>query len=228
VRRVRLAALVAVVAALTTLASCGGGNGGSGNTKADPAADKTTAEKIVLKQSDFPSGWTSKPHQTAADDTATKARFDACIGAPDPRTQQTADAHSPDFIQGQVNSTSSEALMVNNESVAADVLAALQGPKTVDCVKTLVQEAAQKQLPGGAPAANVAAEQLKFPTLKDGTAAVRTSFTFETGGVNVLIYADIVYFKSGRALVSLSTVNAGTPMDSKVEESLAQKMAARA
>jgi hypothetical protein len=225
VRRGWPAALVAVVAGLTTLASCGGG---SGNTKAEPAADKATAEKIVLKQSDFPSGWTSKPHQTPADDAATKARFDACISAPDPRTQQSADAHSPDFLHGQVNSASSEALLVNKESVAADVLAALQGPKTVDCVKGLVQEAAQKQLPGGTSPANVTAEQLKFPTLKDGTAAVRTSFTVPTGGANVLIYADIVYFKSGRALVSLSTVSAGTPMDSKLEESLAQKMADRA
>src|SRR5437868_6501704 len=79
---------------------------------------------------------------------------------------------------------------------AADGLAALQGPKAGACVKSLVQESAQKQLPAGVSITDVTAAQLKFPTLKDGTAAVQVSFAVQTGGVNVPIYADIIYFKS--------------------------------
>jgi hypothetical protein len=219
VRPGRRAALIALVAGFTTLAACGGGGG---------ATNTPNAEAIVLKQADFPQGWTSKPHQTSPDDATTRQRFFQCIGAADPKTQQSSDAHSPDFTQGQLTQASSEAQVMRKEAEAADDLAALQGPKTVDCVKGLVQEAAQKQLPAGTQITDVTAEQLKFPTLKDGAAAVRVSFTVQTGGVNVPIYADIAYFKSGRALVSLSTVNGGSPMDGKLEESLAQKMAERA
>lgn len=214
----RRGALVSLVASLTALTACGGGSG----TKAEPVP-----AKIVLQQSDFPSGWTSKPHQASPDDASTRQRFFRCIGAIDPTTQQSGDAHSPDFNQGQLNQASSEAQVLTKESDAADDLAALQGPKTVDCVKGLVQEAAQKQLPAGTSITDVTAAQLKFPTLKDGSAAVQVSFAVQTGGVNVPIYADIIYFKSGRSLVSLSTVNGGSPMDPKLEESLAQKMADR-
>jgi hypothetical protein len=216
---VRRAALVALVIGAATLAACGGGS----DKKADPVP-----AKIVLQQSDFPSGWSSKPHQTSPEDATANQRFFQCIGAVDPKTQQRAEAHSPDFTEGQLNRASSQAQVLAKEADAADALAALQGPKTVECMKSLVQESAQKQLPAGVSVSDVNAAQLKFPTLKDGTAAVQVSFAVQTGGVNVPIYADIIYFKSGRALVSLSTVNSGSPMDSKLEESLAQKMADRA
>lgn len=218
-RGARRAALGACVAGFASLAACGG----AGGAKAEPVPGK-----VVLQQSDLPSGWASKPHQASPDDATIRQRFFQCIGAVDPTTQQSADAHSPDFTQGQLNQASSEAQVMNKEADAATALAALQGPKTVDCVKALVQEAAQKQLPAGTSITDVIAAQLKFPTLKDGTAAVQVSFAVHTGGVNVPIYADIIYFKSGRSLVSLSTVNGGSPMDSKLEERLAQKMADRA
>jgi hypothetical protein len=218
--------VLALTTTLTALTACSGGGGST--TSADTTSDNATAEKIVLKQADFPSGWTAKTHQTSPDDSATRKRFFECIGATDPKPQQSADVHSPDFTQGQLNQASSEAQFMKTATDASDDMAALQGPKTVGCVKTLGQEAAQKQLPAGTSITDLTAEQLKFPTLKDGTAAVRVSFTVATsGGVNVPIYADVVYFRAGRALVSLSTVSGGAPMDVKLEEGLAQKMADR-
>lgn len=215
----------ALTTALTALTACGGGS----TTTADTASDNATAEKIVLKQADLPSGWTSKTHQTSPNDATTRKRFFECIGATDPKPQQSADVHSPDFTQGQLNQASSEVQLMKTTKDASDDMAALQGAKTVDCVKQLGQEAAQNQLPAGTSITDLTAAQLKFPTLKDGTAAVRVSFTVATsGGVNVPIYADVAYFRAGRALASLSTVSGGAPMDAKLEEGLAQKMAARA
>jgi hypothetical protein len=219
------ALVVALLTSLAALTACGGG--GSKGASTDTSGDKAGAEKIVLEQSDFPSGWTAKPHQTSPDDAATKKRFFECVGASDPKPSETADAHSADFTHGQVDQASSEAFFLRTEAEAANSLAALQTGKTVDCIKTLIQEAAQKQLSAGTSANDVSAAQLKFPPLKDGTAAVRVSLTVETGGVNVPVYADVIYFKSGRAVVSLSTVNGGSPMDTKLEESLVHKMAGR-
>jgi len=221
------ALLAAIAAGLVALTACGGGGGSSTSSKGDPSTDKATAEKIVLKQADFPSGWTAKAHQTSPDDAANKKRFFACIGAADPASVGTADARSPEFSQGQLTQAASEAQLVHSDNDAVNLLSALQGGKTVDCIKTLIQEGAQKQLPTGTTLTDVTAAQLTFPTLKDGAAAVRVSFTIQTGGVNVPIYADAIYFRSGRALVSLTTVNGGSPMDSKLEEGLAQKMAGR-
>jgi hypothetical protein len=220
--------VLALTTALTALTACGGGSG-SGSTTTDTAGDNATAQKIVLKQTDLPSGWTSKTHQTSPDDATTRKRFFECIGGTDPKPQQSADVHSPDFTQGQLNQASSEVQLMKTAKDASDAMAALQGAKTVDCVKQLGQEAAQTQLPAGTSITDLTAAQLKFPTLKDGTAAVRVSFTVATsGGVNVPIYADVVYFRAGRALASLSTVSGGAPMDAKLEEGLAQKMASRA
>jgi hypothetical protein len=219
--------VLALTTTLTALTACSGGGGST--TSADTTSDNATAEKIVLKQADLPSGWTSKTHQTSPDDATTRKRFFECIGATDPKPQQSAAVHSPDFTQGQLNQASSELQFRKTATNASDDMAALQGAKTVDCVKQLGQEAAQNQLPTGTSITDLIAAQLKFPTLKDGTAAVRVSFTVATsGGVNVPIYADVVYFRAGRALASLSTVSGGAPMDAKLEEGLAQKMAARA
>lgn len=223
----RRAILAAPVALLVGLVACGGGGGGGGKS-ADAANDKAAAEKINLKQSDFPSGWTSKPHQTSPDDAAMNKRFFECLGGSDPTPRQTADVHSPDFTQGQVNQASSRVQFMRKDADTANDLAALQGSKTTDCIKTLVQEAAQKQLPSGTSVSGLTAEQLKVPTYREGTAAFRVSFTVAATGINVPIYADAVYFRAGRALVSLTTVNGGSPIDSDFEKSLARKLADRA
>ena len=222
----KLMITTAVVAALA-LGACGGGGGG-GTKKAEPASDKTAAEKITLKPADFPSGWTSTPHQASPDSDANNARFAQCIGRPDPKTLQTADVNSPDFKQGQTTQASSEVTFVRTEADAKDDLAALQTGKGPDCIKQLLQAAIGPELPAGATTADVRVEQLQFPTLKDGTAAFRLSFTIGTAGLNVPVYADVIFFRAGRAEIALASFNAGTPFDSKLEEALAKKMADRA
>jgi hypothetical protein len=222
------AVLAATVAAVALIGACGGDGGSTTAAKADPASDKAAAEKINLKASDLPAGWTSSPHQTSPEADATNKRFAECIGSSDPKARQTVDLHSPDFSKGQTTQASSEVQFVRTDADAKNDLAALQGAKTVGCIKTLVQEAAQRQLPAGTSASNVQAEQLSFPTLRDGAAAFRVSFTVAAAGLNVPVYADAVFFRAGRAELSLTTVNAGSPFDANLEKDLAKKMADRA
>jgi len=218
------AALVA--ACVLGLVACGDGGG---STKAAAGGDQAAAAKIVLLKSDFPAGWTSTPHQATPADDTTRQQFAQCLGIPDPKTLQTGDAQSPDFAKGQTTTASSEARFVHTDAQASAALAAYQTGKGTDCFKQTLTSALPGQLPQGATTSNLAVQQLTFPTLKDGTAAYQASLTVSiASGISVPVYVDLVIFRAGRAEVTLTTVNTGSPFDSGLEKKLAQNLAARA
>jgi hypothetical protein len=215
----------AVIALL--LAACGGGSGGS--TKgADATGDKAAAEKIVLKQSDFPSGWKGEPHNASPEQAATIRQLAQCLGIPDPAIHTSADVSSPDFNMGQTTSVSSEVRFVKTDAEAIADLAGYQSGKASDCFKQTFQALAQQRLPSGMTIANLTVQQLPFDTLRDGTAAYQATFTIPVAGNNVAVYVDFVVFRAGRAEVNLAGTNLGSPLDPKLEKDLAKKMAGRA
>jgi hypothetical protein len=218
--------LSVVLVALAVLGACSGGRSKSSGT-ASPKADKTAAVKINLRQADFPSGWTSSPHDASPEETATLKQLTQCVGIPDLAGHTSAMDRSADFSSGQATSASSNVTFVKTDADAVNDLGAFQSGKAPDCFKQAVLALAKQQLPGATPE-NLEARQLQFPTLKDGTAAYQASFTVSAAGTNLPVYADFVYFRAGRAEITLVTTNAGSPFDPKVEESLARKMASRA
>ena len=183
--------------------------------------------KINLRPSDFPTGWTSSPHQPSPEETATLRQLTQCVGIPDLATHTSANERSADFSAGQTTSASSNVTFVKTDADASNDLAAFQSGKTPDCFKQAVLALATQQLPGATPE-NLQAHQLQFPTLKDGTAAYQASFTVSVAGTNLPVYADFIYVRAGRGAITLVTTNAGSPFDPKLEESLARKMASRA
>ena len=223
----RRALFTAVAGGLVLLSACGGGGGSSTSKPAAPAADQASAAKINLRQTDFPSGWTSAAHQVTPQETATLKQLTTCVGIADLAGHTTATDRSPDFSTGQATSASSSVTFVKTDADASSDLGAFQSVKAPDCVKQAVQALISQQLPGATPA-NLDVHQLNFPTLKDGTAAYQASFTVSAAGTNVPVYADFVYFRSGRAEVSLVSTNLGSPFDPKLEQDLAKKMADRA
>jgi hypothetical protein len=225
VRRRHLELVVALVT-LGVLTACSSG-GGNSSKPASPAADKTAAVKINLKQPDFPSGWTSAPHQVSPQETATLGQLTQCVGIADLAGHTTATDRSPDFSTGQTTSANSNVTFVKTDADASTDLGAFESAKTPDCLKQAVVALLQQQLPGATPA-NLEVRQLQFPTLKDGTAAYQGSFTVAVAGTNVPVYVDFVYFRSGRGEVAMVTTNAGSPFDPKLEKALAMKMASRA
>jgi hypothetical protein len=217
--------MATLVVGAVVLASCGGG---SGSTKASPSADKTAAEKISLKQSDFPSGWTSNPHRASPTEAATAGRLARCLGIADPASHTTAYVHSPDFNKGQATMAASEVRFLGKDSDAIDELAGFQSGKGPGCFKQAFQPVIQERLPSGMTASNLDVQQFTFPTLRDGTAAYRASFTIPVAGNNVPVYADFVVFRAGRALINLFASSLGSPFDTKLEQDQAKKMADRA
>jgi len=218
--------LAGVLVALAVLGACSGGGGSTSSTAASPGADKAAAIKINLRQADFPTGWTSGPHQETPEETATLNQLTQCVGIPDLAGHISAMQRSADFSAGQTTSASSNVTFVKTDADAVGDLAAFQSGKAPDCFKQAVLALVQQQLPGAKPE-NLEARQLQFPNLKDGTAAYQASFTISAAGTNVPVYADFVYFRAGRSEITLVTTNAGSPFDPKLEESLARKMASR-
>ncbi|MBV8236900.1 MAG: hypothetical protein JO075_14485 [Acidimicrobiia bacterium] len=225
VRRMPFVACAAVAAA-AVLSACSGGASSTTSQPANPAADKAAAIKINLRPSDFPTGWTSSPHQPSAQEAATLQQLAQCVGIPDLAGHTTAMERSPDFSAGQTTSANSNVTFVKTAADASNDLAAFQSAKTPDCLKQTVVALVRQQLPGATPA-NLDVRQLQFPTLKDGTAAYQASFTISAAGTNLPVYADFIYFRSGRAEIALVTINAGSPFDPKLEQQLAKNMAAR-
>ena len=223
----RRAALAAVIGSLVALAACGGGSGG-GSSKAAPTADRTAAGKIVLRPSDFPSGWTSQPHAAGPNQAATVRQLGECLGVGDPATHTTADVNSPDFSKSQGTTATSEARFVQTDAQASSDLAGFQAAKATDCLKQALEAISKERLPSGLTPSGLTVQQLQFPTLKDGTAAHQASFTIPVAGTNVPVYVDFIVFRAGRAEVTLATTNLGSPFDPKLEQDLGKNMAGRA
>ncbi len=220
--RRRLVPLV-VPATLAVLAAC---SSGKSSTPASPGADKKAAVAINLRQSDFPTGWTSAPHQVSPQETATLGQLGQCVGIADLAGRTSATDRSPDFSMGQATTANSLVTFVKTDTDASADLAAFQSAKAPDCFKQAVAALVQQQVPGAVPA-NLEVRQLQFPTLQDGTAAYQASFTLAVAGTNLPVYADFVYFRAGRAEVAMVTTNAGSPFDPKLEQALAKKMSDR-
>ena len=102
-------AIVVIISLMGTV-SCGGG--GSSTAKSSPTRDKAAAAKIVLKQSDFPSGWSGKPHAPDTSQGATTKALGQCLGIGDVAARTTADVNSQDFSKGQGATVTSEARFV--------------------------------------------------------------------------------------------------------------------
>jgi len=226
---VHRAVRAAVVGGLAALTACGGSGGGSTSGKAAaPAADKAAAAKIVLRPSDFPSGWTSQPHAEGPNQAATVRQLGECLGVGDPAAHTTADVNSPDFSKSQGTTAASEVRFVQTDAQAGTDLAGFQGAKATDCLKQALESISKERLPSGLTPGELTVQQLQFPTLRDGTAAHQASFTIPVAGTNVPVYVDFIVFRAGRAEVTLATTNLGSPFDPKVEQDLAKKMADRA
>jgi hypothetical protein len=225
---VRTAVLAVAAAALVGLGACGGGGSSSAGTKASPTGDKTLADKIVLKKTDLPPGWTAQAHAADPTQAAAVRQLGECLGAGDPAAHTSALVNSDDFSKGQGMNISADVRVVQTDDQASADLAGLQSAKANGCLQQALEPLLKERLPSGLTPSNLSVQQLVFPTLKDGTAAHQASFTIPLAGTSVPVYVDFVFIRAGRAELTLQTTNAGSPFDMKLEQDLANKMTGRA
>lgn len=239
--RTRVAAvLVALVAAGV---GCGGGGdepsgttaagvtttaagGADASTTTAPAAAPELAD-VVLRQGDFPPGWTSEPDDGAAGDDEADAALERCLGL-EVSTAERPEARSPDFSMGDaITRASSTVDRAPDEATVEREYAAITGPRFLDCAARQFDEVIARQATG-ARFAPAKATRLPFPAYGEGTAAVRLTTTLMAEGQQLPLVADLVFVRKGLLEMSFTFVNAGGPFDAALAADLVGKVVARA
>jgi hypothetical protein len=231
-----LALSVGTTALLTvTLTACGGSSkpsvtppakpAATTTTTANPAADKTAAESLLLAQADLPAGWNGSPHTTDSSDDADNQKLASCAGASDP-AKQTADVNSDDFDKGNAE-VSSEVTFAPSHTAFEQDLRALRSSKYETCAKSLFDTLLQAEMTKNSPGvtvSNVTLSPLGAPTYGEGSVGLRVGLKL-TGptGQAVRFYVDEIQFGAGRAEVSLTFSSQDAPFDQALEKSLIAK-----
>lgn len=237
--RTRLVGIVAVLALVAT--GCGDDNetaststttGGETPTTADGDSSSTVAssggeqdaEKLVLKQSDLPSGWTSTPadpDQPGVDPA--EEELEKCLGAELSDDEDSVD--SPDFEKDESRVSSSAGFADSEDELEAD-WKAIQSDKFLPCLKEQLEAELAKDEDVKYEDTTVA--EFPYPDLGDGTRAVRVRTTGVADGQRIPAYFDVVFIRKGLAKLTLTFVNLGATFDADLAEDLGRKVVARA
>lgn len=202
-----------------------GGSGGGGATATTTAPARADLANAVLRQSDFPAGWTSEPGD-GGDDRSDEA-LERCLGLP--AGGDRPEARSPDFSVGDAITQASSAVEQAPDAASVDrEFAAVAGPRFLDCAARQFDASIAQESPG-ARFNPSRAERISFPTRGDGTTAVRLTVTLDAGGGQQLpFFADVVFVRKGLLELSFSFVNAGAPFDAGLAADLVAKVVGRA
>lgn len=224
----RALSLVCVAFLAVTLGACGSSkkSSSSGSSAAtNSAGDNAKAQNINLKTDDFPSDWTSSPSSKDVNSTSDKELF-ACSGLPDPATNTTATASSPNFAKGTFTQVSSEVRFAKTEAVAKQVLETFKTNRFPDCLKQSIDKQIKQEASGAGTVGELKIESLPAPSGADG-AAFRISVPFSAMGLSTTLFIDVTQLRKGRALVTLSTSNGDAAFDSGLKGELTAKLISR-
>ena len=232
------ARLVGVAAPTWLLVGCGGG-GPSDRPASEPSgdrpgqergadeaarADRARARQLLVRLTDLPTGWASRPHETSPDDERAERELRACLGAgTDPG--RTADLSSNDFSMGQAQVTSRVTVATTDEDARRE-FAAPARPEFGRCLAEVTRRRVQQ--PGGQGPGEVAVVALPVEPLADGLLAHRLTITRSTVAGRQVQYVDLFLMLSGRAQVSVNFSRTQTPPPPELERSVRTKIADRA
>lgn len=217
-RRMWLVAL----GALSVLApACGG------DDPPDPAADRAAAERANLKAADFPSGWSSRPHEMLPGEEEMEKEVAGCLGIPTSSSRATATARSADFSSGLATQASSVITFVSSQEQAKEDAAALGSAKFPSCAQPGFAKQIEQVAPEGASVNDVRVSEATFPSFGDRTIAHRVTATIQVGEMPVPINIELVRIFKDRAEVYLTFVNPGEPFPPELARSLAGKVIGR-
>ena len=182
---------------------------------------------IVLRESDFPAGWTSTP---AAENTQPRTEqqqaFETCLGVDLSDAGDPAD--SPDFHKGDNTQASSTADFAPNQAALESDWAAVLRPQVLPCAAQQFDAQLDAQLADEVEFTPAEPEVLPFPHVGDGVKAVRLTTTVTAGDQQVDFFADIVFIRKGLAQISLFLLDSRQPFDAQLAAELARRMADRA
>ena len=191
----------------------------------DPARDKTRAEALVLTQDDLPAGWTVK--QPSPDDASatTHDELDACIGAPDPDTVESASVEGATFYMGGGTNVTSSARFVQTAEDAQADFAALKGDELLPCAEQALTAGLEAEFAGQEVVVeDVIVSSLTVSRVGEETLGFRAEVSLSIEGDVRAFFVDIVLILDGRAELSVDFFSAGEPFDPALQDDLVNKV----
>jgi hypothetical protein len=216
----------------------GGGSGSSDTTdaksdttaaKADSAKDTALAEAVVLKLSDFPSGYTEG--EPPSKDDEEEDPFGDCLSSDAKALDEdtTGEAESPDFSRGETTTVSSFATVFNSESSAEKAMDVVASDELKECFDRFVTEEIKANAGDteGVTFGDVELKDTSFPDTGEETNALQFVIPISAAGTDITFYVDLVFFRQDRTVAGLFLGDLGKPFPSADAATLAKKMAGR-
>jgi len=254
-----LVVTVALIAALL-VGACGGSSKSSSSTSSSSgsstssspssrtaeelAADQQTAQSIVLKIDDFPSGWKHKARPQSTDDTpeakAAAQKLAECLGidpalVDDSSDPNKAKARSDKFTNGelQVESTATVQASVEHKN---EVLEAFRKPEAIGCFEDFINTAFtsalsasdSSQLPAGTEIGGITVTAGDLTGIHGDAIDFRATIPFSVQGQSIKLVSDFVFVLKGRTTFDFSFDNANEPFPADLAVQLANASIDRA
>ncbi|HEV3354096.1 MAG TPA: hypothetical protein VG076_14305 [Acidimicrobiales bacterium] len=239
--RLRILSIVPLLALI--FAACGGGSSNSSSTTSAPSTSTTSAstpgsavrdaaadaraQKLVLVQADFPTGWTGTPAPaTTPEEKAASQELNNCTGSSGDDAK-IADVKGDNFSMGSpTTEVGSEAQIAKDEATYLKDVAALKSSKFQPCLETFLTKALTQAASGATPT-NVQVSPLTVPKFGDVTVGVRMSAGLTVSGQTITLVIDAVAMGKSRAEVTGTFSNVSQPFDPALENTLINKLGAK-
>jgi hypothetical protein len=207
------------------------------------AADKATAQSIVLQLVDLPSNWKAKPRSSSSanpDKVAAEQQFASCLGIgsdliSDDSTSPTQ-AKTDKLFDGNQEITADADIMPSVEAAASE-LAVLKQPQLKTCLQDLVNALLASALnnpepgeavPSGVTVGPIEISDLDLGDLHGDAVALRTSALVTGPRGSLTVFSDLVFALKGRTEITLGCSNRDDPCPIDFELQLANTMIDRA
>lgn len=233
------------VAVAVLLAACGSDSGGSGGpvdledtrTEAQLTADRTAAQQALPVLDDFPPGWTAEPREGEdVDAPDLDAELADCLGVDEALLGDSKVEAQSDTFNADDAEVEAEVSVLPTKAYADEVVEVLNQPQARGCFEDVFAEviefslqnpSAGEELPEGVTFGDVRLDDLDFPAVGEDSRAFRVSMPIRIDLLSVDLYFDLVFVRVGRAIGTISFLDATTPFDEGLARDLAGKFASK-
>lgn len=194
-----------------------------------PSADPVRlaeAEAAVLRQEDFPDGWSEHDPTAGLALELTWNDLLSCLGVP-AGDQALGIATSPTFLQGLATQARSTVEYLPEDRVQA-IGAALAGADLDRCLSEAISADAVRSAPEGGVPGPVTVSALDVPALGQATTAKRMNFTMKVEDLEIPIFQDLVVVLDGDTVTRLVFLNPGGPFPPSLQRTLIETVVGRA
>ncbi|MDP9075334.1 MAG: hypothetical protein M3N98_14460 [Actinomycetota bacterium] len=227
------------VSASTTVAKSTTSAASTSTTSVAPATtDPTLAPKATAalpQPADFPAAFKQQPDQSgdcpASAATCSSLALEAvwhdiitCLGVTD--TPQ-ASATSPTYLQNLATQARAT-VEYTTEASATAIATALAGPMFQGCATTAFTADAKRNAPPGATPGTPAVSPLTFTPVGQKISATRIMTAMNLQDLPIKLYQDFLVVFNGRTVIRMFFLNPGSGFPPTLEQSLVQKVVARA